>query len=85
MSLDSRSFMLGFHIFLVIDDFILKSKQFFNNWLMPCPFTGSKCFVPVQKFVYLLSQSKTFCATPKDDFYSVNLVFVLAQKFLKRH
>ena len=38
-----------------------------------------------QKLIYILCQSQRFCATPKDDFHSVNLVFVLAQKFLKGH
>ena len=50
-----------------------------------CLLQVSKCFVPVQRIIHILCQSKTSCATPKDDFYSVNLVFVLAQKFLKRH
>ena len=37
-----------------------------------------------QKFIYALWQSKTFCARQKDDLLSVYLVFVPAQKFLKR-
>ena len=45
----------------------------------------SKFFVPVQKFIYILWQSQTFCARQKDDLHSVKVVFVLAQKFLKRH
>ena len=45
----------------------------------------SKFFVPDQKFIYILWQSQTFCARQKDDLHSVKLVFVLAQKFLKRH
>ena len=45
----------------------------------------SKFFVSDQKFIYILCQSQTFCARPKDDLHSVKLVFVLAQKFLKRH
>ena len=57
-----------------------------------------KCFVPFQIFcvgpkIYLrivpvtniLCQSQTFCARTKDDLHSVKLVFMLAQKFLKRH
>ena len=45
----------------------------------------SKVFVPDQKFIYILWQSQTFCARQKDDLHSVKLVFVPAQKFLKRH
>ena len=30
-----------------------------------------------------MCQSKTFCATPKGDFYSVNLFFLLAQIFFE--
>ena len=45
----------------------------------------SKFFVPDQKFIYILWQSQTFCARQKDDLHSVKLVFVLAQKILKRH
>ena len=41
--------------------------------------------VQEQKFIYILWQSQTFCARLKDDLHSVKLVFVLAQKFLKRH
>ena len=44
-----------------------------------------KFFVPDQKFIYILWQSQTFCARQKDDLRSVKLVFVPAQKFLKRH
>ena len=59
---------------------------------MPCPFTGPKMFwngpyffEPDQKFIYILWQSQTFCARPKDDLHSIKLIFVLAQKVLKRH
>ena len=45
----------------------------------------SKFFVSDQKFIYILCQSQTFCARQKDDLHSVKLVFVPAQKFLKRH
>ena len=45
----------------------------------------SKFFVPDQRFNYILWQSQTFCARQKDDLHSVKLVFVPAQKFLKRH
>ena len=45
----------------------------------------SKVFVPDQKFIYILWQSQTFFARKKDDLHSVKLVFVLAQKFFKRH
>ena len=57
--------------------------------LMPCPFTGSNLFcagpnflfqIPDQKIIYILLQSQTFCAK-----LSVKLVFVPAQKVLKRH
>ena len=45
----------------------------------------SKYFVPDQKFIYILWQSQIPCARQKDDLHSVNLVFVPAQKVLKRH
>ena len=45
----------------------------------------SKFFVRDQKFIHILWQSQTFCARQKDDLHSVKLVFVPAQKFLKRH
>ena len=45
----------------------------------------SKLFVSYQKFIYILCQSQTFCARQKDDLHAVKLVFVPAQKFLKRH
>ena len=45
----------------------------------------SKFFVPDQKFIYILCQSQTFCAEQKDNLHAVKLVFVPAQKFLKRH
>ena len=45
----------------------------------------SKFFVPDKEFIYILWQSQTFCARQKDDLHSVKLVFVLAQKFLRRH
>ena len=48
-------------------------------------FGQSKVFVSDQKFIYILCQSQTFCARTKEDLYSVKLVYVLAQKFLKRH
>jgi hypothetical protein len=40
--------------------------------------------VPDQKSIYILWQSQTFCARQKDDLHSVKLVFVPAQKFLKK-
>jgi hypothetical protein len=45
----------------------------------------SKVFVSDQKFIYILCQSQTFFARQKNDLHSVKLVFVPAQKFLKRH
>ena len=45
----------------------------------------SNFFVPDQKFLYILWQSQTFCARQEDDLNSVKLVFMPAQKFLKRH
>ena len=45
----------------------------------------STFFVLEQKIIYILCQSQTFCARQKDDLHSVKLVFVPAQKFLKRH
>jgi hypothetical protein len=59
---------------------------------MPCPFTGPKMFwagpnffLPDQRFIYIAWQSQTFCARQKDNLHSVKLVFVQAQKFMKRH
>ena len=45
----------------------------------------SNFFVPDQKFIHILWQSQTFCARQKDDLHLSKLVFVPAQKFLKRH
>ena len=45
----------------------------------------SNFFVPDQTFIYILRQLQTFCARQKDDLHSVKLVYVPAQKFLKRH
>ena len=45
----------------------------------------SKFFVPDRKFIYILWQSQTIWARQKDDLHSVKLVFVPAQKFLKKH
>jgi hypothetical protein len=45
----------------------------------------SKFFLLEQKIIYILCQSQTFCARQKDDLHSVKLVFVPAQKFLKKH
>ena len=42
----------------------------------------SKFFVPVQKFIYIVWQSQTFCARQKDDLHSVKLVYVPAQIIL---
>ena len=56
---------------------------------MPCPFTGRKMFcaspnfLSDQKFIYILCQSRKFCARQKDDLHSVKLVFVPVQKFLE--
>ena len=59
--------------------------------LMPCPFTDPKMFwagpnVLCQTKIYLhiVAVTKILCQT-KDDLHSVKLVFVPAQKFLKRH
>ena len=40
--------------------------------------------MPDQKCIYILWQSQTFCARQKDDLHSVKLVFVPAQKVLKK-
>ena len=59
--------------------------------LMPCPFIDPKMFLAAwiflcqtKNFIYVLWQSQTFCTRQKDDFHSVELVFVPTQKFLKR-
>ena len=58
---------------------ILKVNFLVDLWLMPCPSTGPKMVCASPKNVH------TFCAKPNDDFYSVNLVFVLASnKFAAR-
>ena len=77
--LPSNSFKVGgYFIFKIINHLHLVQ-------LMPRPSTALKIFWAGSNF---LSQTKnwyTFCATPKDDFHSANLVFVPAQKCLKRH
>ena len=59
---------------------------------MPCPSLQvpkdsgmPKLFVPVLKWIEILCKSQTFCARPKDDFHSLNLVFVPAQNPLMQH
>ena len=54
-----------------------KGPKIFGGW--------SKFFGPDQKLIYILCQFQKFRVTPKDCFHSVNLVFVLAKKFLKRN
>ena len=44
-------------------------------------FWASKFFIPDKILVHILCQFQTFCAKPKDDFHSVNSVFVPARKF----
>ena len=39
--------------------------------------------MPDQKFIYILWQSQTFCASQKDDLHSVKLVFVPALNAVK--
>ena len=54
--------------------------------LMARPFTGHKIFWAGPNVLGQTKNVYAFCATPKDDFHSVNyIVFVQAQKFLKRH
>ena len=43
----------------------------------------SKFFVQDQKFIYVLWQSQTFCASLQNDLHSVKLVFVPVQKFFE--
>ena len=45
----------------------------------------SKFFVPHLKSIDILWQSQIFCDRQKNNLHSVKLVFVLPQKFLKRH
>ena len=52
---------------------------------MPCPFTGSKIFCARPKiYLHIVAVTNILCQK-KDDLHSVKLVFVPAQKFLKRH
>ena len=46
-------------------------------------FSDHRVVASDQKYIYILYQSQTFFARPKDDLNSVKLVFVLAQKFLE--
>ena len=59
---------------------------------MPCPFTGPKMFWAGPNFLCQTKNLFTYCGShkhfvpeKKDDLHSVKLVFVPAQKFLKRH
>ena len=47
-------------------------KRLNYTFELHCPSTGPKLFGTDQKLIYILCQSLTFCATPKDDFHSVN-------------
>ena len=57
---------------------------------MPCPFKGpknilywSKSFLPDQKSIYILWQSKIFCARQKNDLHSVKLFFCAGTKIFE--
>ena len=64
-----------------VDNFKINlGNNFYGNFL-----GSSKFFGRDQKLINILFQSQTFYATPKDDFHSINSVFVLAQKILKKH
>ena len=85
-NLDSESTKTVFSCIVLLQD---KSSQLWSNALSLYRSQNVLCqtkfFVSDQKFVYILCQSQTFCARQKDDMHSVRLVFVLAQKGLKRH
>ena len=58
--------------------------------LMPCSFTGPKMFFASPHFFRQTKNGFTYCASqkhfvPEDDLHSVELVFVPAEKVLKRH
>ena len=42
---------------------------------------SSKFIVPDQILIYILCQSQSYCARPKDDFYSANLVYCASTKY----
>jgi hypothetical protein len=66
----------GPKMFWARPNFLFQTKNLFT-------FCGShKHFVAVANILW---QSQTFYARKKDDLHSVKLVFVPAQKFLKRH
>ena len=73
----SASLRYQFLFFVFTNALSFNRSQYVLGW--------SKFFLPDQKFIYILWQSQTFCARQKDDLHSVKLVFVPAQKFLKRH
>ena len=64
------------------------SNIFSKAWIFEAALLKSKeciLYCLVQNVQNVLCQSQTFCVTSKDDCHSENLVFVLAQNFLKMH
>ena len=78
-------FMMDYGVVLVIADYRYPNINALSFYRSQKVLGWSNFFVPDQKFIYILWQSQTFCARQKDDLHSVKLVFVSAQKFLKRH
>ena len=74
------SYNLKYNITLIEDQ--TNALSFYRSQNILC---WSNFFVPDKKCIYILWQSQTFCARQIDHLHSVKLVFVPAQKFLKRH
>ena len=54
-------------------------EDFYEKYLMPCPFTCPKMFWVGQNVLCQIKDLVTFCARQKDNLHSVKLVFVVAR------
>ena len=68
-----------------MDETTASTSSMKKERLLPCPFTGPKMFCASPNFLCRTKNLFTYCARTKDDLHSVKLVFVPAQKFLRRH
>ena len=90
-----KNFELVFEIFRLRCKLNFIPRHFFSSTghnLLPCPFTGPKMFWAGPNFLCQTKNLFIYCGShkhfvpdKKDDLHSVKLVFVPAQKFLKRH
>ena len=80
-------FLFFFDVTNRLEDFcgLRRISELYNLCLLSSNLMVHCQFMPGLQNVWASPKIYTFCATPKDDFYSINLVIALAQKFLKKH